>query len=353
MQRLAAGFSVAFAIFASFSSSTHYNLNSYSVGPVGTSNSHSTTYYTQSTGGELSGNGSTSTNYKGTSGQVQTEQLAKPQAPTLGNGSGTYYNRLTAILSDNSSTSSTYPADVTFSIGVSTTNCFTSSCITGGGVKFVQTGGTLGTSQYYQTYSSWGSSSGTTITGLSPSTTYYIAVAAMQGSFTNTAYGASASIATVAPSITYSVSPNTLTLSSLLPGNVITSSAVTFSLTTNGVYGANILDIGKYGGLYSAATSNTIPATTANLTSSTHGFGLQGVSVTQTSGGPFSIDSPYNVTSNNVGTESTSSYTPVFTTANPIVSGSATLKMLAKSSATDPASSDYQEVVTFVAAASF
>jgi hypothetical protein len=262
-----------------------------------------------------------------------------------------YYNQLLVTLNDNAGTSS-YPTDVTFSIGVSTTNCFTSTCVGSGSVKFVQTGGTLGTSQFYQTYSAWGSTSGTNIVGLSPSTTYYVAVAAKQGSFTNTEYSTSASVATVSPSITYSVSPNTLSLGNLLPGTVVTSGTVTFNLTTNGVYGANILDNGEYGGLHSTLTGNTIPATTNNLSSATHGFGLQALTATESSGGPLTIDSPYNVSGDNVGTESTA-YTPVFTTTGPTTSGTATLDMLAKSSTTDQASSDYQEVMTFVAAASF
>ena len=352
MERLLVTIGAGLALFASFSSSTHYNLNSYSLGPVGTSNSHSTNYYTQSNGGEVSGNGTTSTHYIGTSGQVQTEQLAVPQAPTLSNGSSTYYNQLLATLNDNAGTNS-YPADTTFSIGVSTTNCFTSSCVNSGAVKFVQTGGTLGSSQFYQTYSVWGSSSGTSIVGLSPSTTYYVAVAAKQGSFTNTEYGASASIATVSPSITYSVSPNSLSLGNLLPGSVVTSGTVTFGLTTNGAYGANILDMGQNGGLHSTLTGNTIPATTANLSSSSHGFGLQGLTASESSGGPLTIDSPYNVSGNNVGSESATTYTPIFTTTGPTTSGTATLDILAKSSSTDPASPDYQEILTFVAAASF
>jgi hypothetical protein len=351
MERLLVSIGTALAIFASFSSSTHYNLNSYSVGPAGTSNSHSTTYYTQSTGGELSTNGTSSTHYIGTGGQVQTEQLAVPQVPTLGNGSNTYYNQLLATLNDNAGTNS-YPADVTFSIAVSTTNCFTSSCIAGAGVQYVQTGGTLGSSQFYQTYSAWGSTSGTSITGLTPSTTYYVAVAAKQGSFTNTEYGASATIATVAPSITYSVSPGSLNLGNLLPGSIVTSGTVTFGLTTNGAYGANILDTGKNGGLYSVVNNYTIPALSGSLSSSAHGFGLQGLTATESSGGPLTIDSPYNVSGNNVGTETTG-FAPVFTTTGPIVSGSATLDMLAKASSTDPASTGYQEVMNFVAAASF
>jgi hypothetical protein len=341
----------ALALFAAFSSSTNYSLNSYSVGPAGTSDSHSTTYYTQASGGEVSSGTAISTNHTGTSGGVQTEQLSLPQAPTLGTSSGTYYNRLLVTLNDNAGTNN-YPTDVTFSIAVSTTNCFTSSCINGAGVQFVQTGGALGSSQFYQSYSAWGSTSGTTVTGLSPSTTYYVAVAAKEGMFTNTEYGTSASATTASPSLTFSVSPNSLSLGNLTPGSVITSSAVSFTLTTNGVYGANIFNAGQYSGLHSTLTGGSIPALTGNLSSSSHGFGLQGVTATQSSGGPLSIDSPYNVSGNTVGTESTS-FTPTFTTSNPVTSGTASLDILAKSANTDPASSDYTEVLTFLASASF
>lgn len=338
-------------VFAALSQSTNYNLNSYSVGPAGTSNSHSTNYYTQSTGGETSGSTATSSTKSGTSGNVQAEQLAVPQAPTVSNGSGVYYNHLLVTLNDNAGTSN-YPSDVTFSIGVSTVNCFTSSCIQSGGVQFVQTGGTLGTSQFYQSYSAWGSGSGTNVTGLASSTTYYVAVAAMQGSFTNTEYGASASAATAAPSVTFSVSPNSLSFSGLFPGTVYTSSTVTFGLASNAVYGATIYNAGTNGGLFSSTKSNTIPATTGNLASSGHGFGLQGTGTSQTSGGPLSILSPYNGSSNTVGTESTS-YTPIFASSAALVGGSATMNMQAKASSTDPASNDYHETMTFLAAASF
>lgn len=338
-------------VFASFSSSSNYKLNSYSVSPAGTSNSHSANYYTQSTGGEVAGTTVQSTHDTDTSGGVQTEQLAVPQAPSVGNGSGTFYNQLLVTLSNNAGTSS-YPADVTFSIGVSTANCFTSACVQSGAVKFVQTGGTLGSSQFYQTYSSWGSGSGTSVTGLSPSTTYFIAVAAEQGKFTNTEYGTSASATTVSPTVTFSVSPNSLNFSSLLIGSVFTSSNVTFSLATNGAFGATIYDAGQFGGLHSTSESTTIPALTGNLTSNSHGFGLQGASVSQTSGGPLSIDSPYNGTGNTVGTES-ASFTPIFSSSTSLVGGSATMNVQAKAAGTDPAGSDYQEVLTFVATAGF
>lgn len=351
MGRIYIAIGAGLLLFASFSQSSNYNLNSYSVGPAGTSNSHSTNYYTQSNGGETSTGTVSSGTKSGTAGGVQTEQLSVPQAPTVSNGSSLYYNQLLVTLNDNAGTSS-YPADVAFSIGVSTANCFTSACIQSGAVKFVQTGGSLNTSQFYQSYSAWGGSSGTFVTGLASSTTYYVAVAAKQGSFTNTAYGSSASAGTAAPSVTFSVSPNSLHFGSILPGTVYTSSTVTFGLASNAVYGTTIYNAGQNGGLHSTYGGSTIPALTGNLASNSHGFGLQGVSVTQTSGGPLGILSPYNASGNTVGTESTT-FAPIFSSPASIIGGSATMNMQAKANSTDPAASDYSETITFLAAASF
>jgi hypothetical protein len=179
-----------------------------------------------------------------------------------------------------------------------------------------------------------------------------VAVAAKQGTFTNTAYGASNNAATSSQSISFSVTPNSLTLSSLLPGSVISSSNVSFGLSTNGAFGATIFDSGKNGGLFSASHSATLPApapsSQSTLSSSSHGFGLQG----QSASSPLVIDAPYNGTTSTVGGES-ASYTPIFTTPSAITSGTATLNMQAKAANTDPASTDYQEVMTFVASASF
>jgi hypothetical protein len=331
-------------LFASFSASTHYSLNSYSVGPAGTNSAHSTTYYTQTTGGEVSGNGVSSTHDAGSSGGVQAEQLAIPQAPTLSNGSNTYYNELGVTL-NNSMGSSSYPSDVTFAIEVATTSGFTSP-------SYVQTGGVLGSTAFYQTYAAWGGSGGSFIVSLAPSTTYYVKVAAMQGKFTNTAFGQSTNLATVSPSITFSVSPSSLTLSSLLAGSVITSSSMTFGLTTNAGSGGNVYVSGTNSGLHSTNSGYTIAALTGNLASNGEGFGVQGTGTSQTSGGPLSIDSPYNGSANNVGIEGTS-YAQIFSSANPIAGGSATAVVQAKSAASDPASADYVETLNFVASASF
>jgi hypothetical protein len=329
------------AIFAAFSSSTNYRLNSYGVGPGGTSNSGSTTYKLQGSAGEQA-NGSTNdgTNYA-KNGSIQTEQLNVPPAPTLSNGSGTYYNKLNVIVSAGGN-----PADTTFSVAVATGSCNNSPL-------YVQASGALGATQVYQTYSTWyNSGNGTFITGLANSTTYYVNAAAKQGLFTNTEFGACASAATVSTSTTFSVAPNTITLSNLLPGSVITSSNLTIGFATNGAAGGAVYVSGAHSGLLSNLQSHTIAAYTGNLATPSEGFGIQATNPAQTSGGPLTTVSPYNGTGNTVGTESTVP-AQILSTVDPIVGGSAYANFQAKASTATPASADYQETLTFIAAGNF
>jgi hypothetical protein len=188
---------------------------------------------------------------------------------------------------------------------------------------------------------------------LANSTGYEVKIGAKQGLFTNTEYGPFTSASTTAPSISFSVSTSTVALGTLNFGTVVTSgSPVTFNFATNANYGGSVYVAGQNNGLKSTNTGHTLAATTGNLSSLSEGFGLQGVSASQTSGGPFTIDSPYNVTANNVGTETTT-YAPIYSTTSAIVGGVGTMNLLAKSASTDPAAQDYKETLTFVASASF
>jgi hypothetical protein len=96
----------------------------------------------------------------------------------------------------------------------------------------------------------------------------------------------------------------------------------------------------------------TIASTSTNLTTATHGYGLQGLTATQTSGGPLTISSPFNGTANNVGALTTTPHI-LFSSGAAITGGSATAALLAKASSTDPAANDYSDTLTFIAAASF
>ncbi|MGA3129143.1 MAG: hypothetical protein ABSD13_20825 [Candidatus Korobacteraceae bacterium] len=330
---------ISMMLFAAFSASNTYMLNSYSIGPGGTNSATSNTYKAQSNAGEISGTAN-STTYTVHSGAVQTEQLNVPLAPTLSNGSGTYYNELQFTINVG-----ILPTDTTYAIAVSN-NGFTTT-------NYVQATGVLGGSPVYQTYTAWGGSSGSYMTGLSNSSTYEVKVAALEGLFTNTEYGPYATATTTTPSISLSISPTSSNLGSLTAGTVITSSTnITASLTTDAESGANVFVFGQYGGLHSPSKSYTIAGVSGNLASLTEGFGLQGVSATQSSGGPLSLVSPYNGTANNVGIDSNAPH-QILTTSQEVQSGSSVIELQAKSANIDPAANDYQELLTFSAAAQF
>jgi hypothetical protein len=327
-------------LFAAFSSGSTYQLQSYGLGPGATNSSSSTTYSLQGSAGEQANGTASSTNDTANNGSIQTEQLNIPGAPTLSNGSGTYYNKLNCVIAPGSD-----PTDTQFAMAVSTNNFATT-------LGYVQANGTIGASQVYQTYTTWGGAGGQLILNLSPSTTYEVAVAAMQGKFTNTNFGAYATAATVGLTMTFSVSPNSLSLGSLLPGTVSTSSSLTLSFATDAANGGSVYDYGTNNGLLSANTSHTIPAFTGNLVGHAEGFGIQASGATQSSGGPLSIASPYNGTGNVVGSESTVP-AQFLTTSGAIVGGSASSTVQAITSSTTPAATDYKETLTFIAAGSF
>jgi len=326
-------------MFASFSSSPSYQLNSYGVGPGGTSNSSSSTYKLQGSVGEQANGSSSSATKTLGSGSIQTEQLNLPPAPTLSNGSGTYYNKLNVVVNTGGN-----PTDTTYAIAVSTNSFVTTN--------YVQATGALGSTPVYQTYSAWLGSSGTFIVGLSLSTTYQVKVAAEQGLFTNTAYGAVATASTVGTSTTLGISPNTINMGTILPGTVTTSSNVAINFATNGNAGGSVYVSGVSTGLNSPTQSHTIAAYSGNLASASEGFGIQITSPTQTSGGPLTAVSPFNGTSNVVGAESTSPVT-ILTSTAALVGGTANANFQAKPAGSAPAATDYTETLTFVAAGSF
>jgi hypothetical protein len=331
--------SSALVMFAALSSSTHYQLNNYSVGPGGTNNSSSTTYDLQATVGEQANGTANSTTYTGNNGSIQAEQLDVPLAPTLSNNSGAYYNQLNCII-----TTTNEPSDSTYAIAVSTNSFATTS--------YVQASGALGSSPVFQSYSTWGSGSGFQITGLTSNTTYQVKVSAMEGQFTNTAYGSYASAATGSPTITFSVSPNSASLGSFLPNTIKTSSNLSFTYATNATSGGDVYVLGKNNGFYSPSKSYTISAYSGNLTGVSQGFGIQATNPSETSGGPLTTVSPFNGTSNTVGAESTT-LQPIFATTSSIVGGTANANIQVKAAGSAPTASDYGEVFTFVAAASF
>lgn len=336
-------------LFATTPSSTHYGLNNYGFGSGGTGSSSSSTYKLNAISGETSNVQSTSTNFKSRPGNNNFQQADVPPAPTFTNPSS-YYDKLKFIVNP-----STNPSDTKFLIAISPDN-FTTT-------YYVQNDDTISTtlvSGDYQTYTAWGGASGQLVVGLSPATTYKMKISAIQGNFTQTEFGPTASAATVAPSISFSMftdsqpsAPFSTSFGNLLPATVTTSADhIWISLSTNADVGAEVYISSVNAGLFSSSKGSTITSASADLTSASSGYGAQVTTTTQTSGGPLSSISPFNVSGTNVGQLKTT-LQEIWGTSAPITGGSGALFLKAKAASTTPESSDYKDTLTFTAAGSF
>lgn len=339
-------------VFAALPAGTTYKLESYGVGSGGVANSVSSNYGLEGTVGEISGTQMSGTTYKAGTGLVTTQLTNVPNAPTLDNVDN-YYNKLRMTLDTGNN-----PSDTKFAIAISTNNFTTTQY-----VKADHTVGASLTIADYQTYASWGGASGFLIIGLQPSTTYQVKTRAIQGKYTESGWSPTASAATVNPSLTFQIDvsasdvsttpPYNLTMPNLVPGTVVTSpTKIWTSFTTNGDFGGNQYIFGRNGGLKSTAVSYTINALSGDLGSANQGFGAQNATVAQASGGPLSVAAPYNGASNNVGTLD-ANIRQLYNAPAPITSGRTSLQLKAKVNTLTPAATDYADILTVLAAASF
>jgi hypothetical protein len=337
---------ITLSLFAATPSSTSFTLKSYDIGNGGGSGT-STNFSSDGTTGLVSGDAATSTNFTAQSGLTVNKNANVPPAPNFINPDNSYSRLLLTVNTGGN------PTDTKYAIAISADNFATT--------QYVQSDNTVGaalSAEDYQTYSLWGGSSGVYVIGLTPNTAYKVKVKAMQGNFSETAYGPQATATTSQPSIVFSVEtsdtvtpPYTVTFPALTGGNVVTSTqTIIANLTTNALSGGSIYIVGKNNGLSSTFSGQTIPTLTGDLSIATVGYGAQGVSTTYASGGPLTIDAPFVASGSNV---VTSSISKIFTTTSPVTSAKGTLQLKAKSDVLTPAASDYTDVITMVAALSF
>jgi hypothetical protein len=323
---------------AAFPASTNYKLHNYGINSGGSNGTSSSTFSANVGAGEVGGGATGATTYTTKSGSIEAQQAGVPGAPTLSNGSGTYYNKLNFILNNGGN-----PSDTKFAVAVDTNSSFPSPL-------YVQADGSLASTPVWQTYTQWGGGTGTFAIGLSPSTTYWFKASAMQGKFTQSAYGPSANVSTVSPALSFSVSPNNLNMGNLTPGSVISSSSLSFTFSANAAFGGIVYVMGSSTGLTSTAAGHTITVTppSDNLSSIAEGFGLQA----QSASSPLSISSPYDGTVNTVGAIYTS-FQPLFSSPTSVSSGTGSALLMAKAATSTPVGNDYTVTLTFVAAANY
>lgn len=328
--------------------STDFKLKDYGFGSGGVANGTSPNYALSAITGEQSGSGETSPSYQIGPGLFFTNQANVPGAPTFTNPSN-YYNKLWIVLDTGSN-----PSDTKFAIAISADNFATTN--------YVQSDDTVGAilgSEDYQTNATWGAG-GFYVIGLSANTTYKVKVKAMQGKFTETGYGPTATAATVNPTLAFGIRttsqsspPFSINFGSMIPSSINTSPEnILISLDTNSAHGGSVYVYGANAGLNSAGTVHKIDSVTGNLGILGEGFGAQGVSATQTTGGPLNIAAIYNAGGDIVGIID-QNVRNIFDTANPIGGGSASFALKAKPAATAPPANDYSELLTVIAAGSF
>lgn len=331
--------------------STNFELSEYGFGAGGTASSSSESFLMQGIVGELETSSLSSETYLALPGLTFTLEPNTPGAPTFTNPSN-YYNKL-SITINNANNSS----DTLFAIQVSSGSADFSA-----DTYFVQADQTLGSETIWQDYSTWGGATGFDIIGLEPGTTYYARVAAKKGTFQQGIYGPSANASTSLPTLTFdlnttssSTPPFIISIGGITPGNVSTSTdTVDVTISTNATNGGLIYINGSNNGLLSTTAGGyNISSTTNDLTSISEGYGARGTITSETSGGPMSIDSPYDGSGNNVGIIDTSKRQISNSSNSPVTDGQFSFELKAKASNTTPSANDYTDILTVIATGAF
>jgi hypothetical protein len=192
--RLSSVLMVSVCAFFVFPASSNYELKGYKLGGGGSGVSESENNALLSVFGEGDSSYGQSSNYNYGVGDIYPIQANVPNAPTFVNPSS-WYNKLSVTIDPSNN-----PSDALFAIAITDDNWSTTG--------YVQNDNTIGAvlgTEDYQTYAAWGGASGENIIGLTPSTEYKIKVKAMQGDFTESAYGPESTASTAATNISFSI----------------------------------------------------------------------------------------------------------------------------------------------------
>lgn len=339
-------------IFFVMPASTNYQLKGFEFGAGGGS-LDSTTYSLDAILGQQDAASMSSTIYNVRGGLIFAQMSGVPPAPTLTNSSN-WYNKLLLVINNTGNAS-----DTKFAVAISDDNWVTT--------KWVQSDNTIGSTlgiEDYQTYANWGSGTGENIIGLTPNTTYWVRVKALQGEFSETGLGPQASATTSNPTLDFDIdvsssdtetaAPYTLAFGSLSAGSVNTATnKVWIDIATNGTAGAYVYISDSNAGLKSTALNYTIGAVSGDLASLGEGFGAQSSTDTESAGGPLLPVSPFNGTSENVGVINTTVRELYSTSGVPITGGRGSFVLKVKPSSITPASTDYADTLTIVASGTF
>jgi len=337
--------------------SSNYKILEYGFGAGGTASSSSNNYSVSGTLGQVDQGSPSSNLYSIGAGLEYEIQASESAQPTFTNTSN-YYNKLHIVVNRGGRD----PSDYQYAIALSASDA--------AHFQYVQTDHTLGASlddTNWQTYSSWGSTSGFDVVGLIPGTTYYARITSRQGRFfTQSGWSPTAIASTVSPTLSFDINigttdtptspPYTLDIGNLIPGSVTTSSNKAWiDVSSNSTGGVFISINGTNNGLQSSVASQTINSATSDLTAQSSGYGAQSTNLTQSSGGPMEALSPYNssLVTNNVGVIDTSKRYIFDSSQNQVSGGSVAFQLKAKAANTTPSAPDYTDTLTILATGSF
>lgn len=334
--------------------SGNFKLTDYGFGAGGTATSSSSNYSLFGMLGQVDQGSPSSSNYFIGAGLEYTLQASTPATPTFVNPAN-WYNKLKLTINRGGND----PTDTEYAIRIASGS---------GSFQYIQNDNTVGNDlgdEDWQSYSSWGGSSGTNLIGLFPGTLYTVQVAARQGQFfTQLMWSPTASASTVNSSLSFDIdissldtetaAPYTLAIGNLSAGSVTTSTnKIWVDFSTNANNGGFLSISGTNNGLQSTTVSHTITSATADLTAQPTGYGARSNTVSQSSGGPMEALTPYDGTSNNVGALSSSKQYIYDSSQAPVTGGRVSFELKAKASNTTPSANDYTDILTILATGSF
>ena len=208
------------------------------------------------------------------------------------------------------------------------------------------------------------------IQGLDSNKQYYIRITALHGDFTQSDYSSIATATTAAGSISFDIDiaissgidtesapPYSVSFSSgtaLIAGAAATTatSLAWLDIDSSSVGGVSVILFSKYGGLYSATTTQTITSSTEDLdVTGAEGFGLQSYYIDYDDSSPFYGDltatTDYSGSINSVGGASTTA-NKIYSGDGPIVAGRTGAYLKARAGTGITPASDYSEEIYFV-----
>jgi len=211
------------------------------------------------------------------------------------------------------------------------------------------------------------------VLSLEPSTSYTASIAALNGDFTGTRFGPSASATTTATAMSFDIDISAtdsetaanyiLDIGEITYTSVATATDIIWlDLASNNFYGANVYVRDSNTGLDSTLTGETIPSESEDLATdpnSNGGYGLKVSSFTQTSLGPIQASATYNTGgAEQVGGLVTTDTLIFFTNTSgsnvgPVQGGRMSILVKARSIELDIASPDLADNITFIAVGNF